>query len=402
MLVGIVGRPSSGKSTFFKAATLMNVLIADYPFATIKPNHGIGFVKIKDLAPEFGKVSNPREGFVKSGINEDGKEVKGYWRFVPFEMMDVAGLVEGASEGKGLGNEFLNDLSAADAFIHIVDMSGESNGEGKPATDYYPGEDIKIIEKELDLWYSGIFKKGWKTFARTVEMQKGKLSVAIAKQFSGLKVSEEDVKSVLLKSKLDAEKPASWSEEQIFEFARALRKETKPMVIAANKMDRPKARENLKKIKEEFDYPIVPCFAEGELALREADKHKLIEYVPGDCDFVVKGELNEKQKDGLEKIREKLKEFGSTGVQEVLNKMVLDVLGMVGIFPAGDKLADSKGNVLPDCYLMEKGSTALDFAFRLHTDIGNAFVKAIDVRSKKAVGKDHVLEHRDGLEIMTK
>src|SRR3989344_1828927 len=134
MLIGVLGRPNAGKSTFFKAATLMDVLIAPYPFATIKPNIGMGYVKIKDLAVDFGKVSNPREGYVKKG-----------WRFVPFQLMDVAGLVEGASEGKGLGNEFLNDLSAADAFIHVVDMSGEFDGEGKPSSGYYPGKDIEII-----------------------------------------------------------------------------------------------------------------------------------------------------------------------------------------------------------------------------------------------------------------
>ena len=316
--------------------------------------------------------------------------------------MDVAGLVEGASEGKGLGNEFLNDLSAADAFIHIVDMGGETNGEGKPAENYYPGEDIKIVEKELDLWYFGIFKKGWKTFARTVEMQKGKLSEAIAKQFSGLKVREDQVKRVFLRGKLDFEHPSKWTEEDVFEFARALRKETKPMIIAANKMDRPRAKDNLFKIQKEFDYTIVPCFAEGELALREADKHGLIYYVPGDNDFKIVGELSEKQKQALEGIREKIKEFGSTGIQEVLNKTIFDILKMICVFPAGDKLEDSKGNVLPDCYLMEFGSTALDFAFRLHTDIGKGFVKAIDVRTKKAVGKDYELKNRDGLEIITR
>ena len=391
MLIRLVGRPNSGKSTFFKAATLADVLIANYPFATIKPNHGMAYVKIKDLASEFGRKSNPREGYVK-----------GDKRFVPFELMDVAGLVEGASEGKGLGNEFLNDLSAADAFIHVVDVSGESDGEGKPAENYSPEKDIGIIERELDLWYLGILNKVWKGFARTVEMQKQKFSEAVAKQFSGLKVKEEDVKSVMLKSKLNFEKPTLWSDKDVAEFARVLRIKTKPMIIAANKMDRPNSKENFSRILEEFDYPIVACFSEGELALREADKHGLIEYTPGENDFKIVGELNGKQKDALEEIRKMLKENNGTGVQEILNKVVFDILKMIAVFPAGAKMEDSKGNVLPDCYLMPEGSTALDFAFRLHTDIGKNFVKAISIRTKQAVGKEYKLKHLDGLEIMVK
>ena len=416
MLIGLVGRPNSGKSTFFKAATLADVLIADYPFATIKPNRGMAYVKIKDLAAEFGKQSNPREGYVKK-----------QWRFVPFELMDVAGLVEGASEGKGLGNEFLNDLAGADAFIHIVDVSVETDCNGKPAQNYYPGNDIKIIEKELDLWYYGILMKTWKTFARTTEMQKTKFAEAVTKQFSGLKVKEDDVKEVVRKSSPNPEKPTSWTNGQVLKFAQLLRKHTKPMLIAANKIDRPNGKKNYEKIKEEFDYPIIPCFAEGELALREADKAGLISYIPGEEAFEAKPKpqdafrsaghldgaqehkhatkfltLNEKQKSALEKIKEILKEFRNTGVQEVLNKIILEILQYIAIFPAGAKLEDSKGNVLPDCYLMKKGSTALDFAYRLHTDIGKSFIKAIDVRTKRAVGKDYALKHMDGLEIITK
>src|SRR3989344_1518938 len=391
MLVCVVGKPNCGKSTFFKAATLSDVLIANYPFATIKPNRGMAYVRIKDLASEFGKKSNPREGYVK----EDS-------RFVPFELMDVAGLVEGASEGKGLGNEFLNDLAGADAFIHVIDISGETNSEGKPSQNHYPGNDLRIIEKELDLWYLGILKKVWKTFTRTIEMQKTNFAVAIAQQFSGLKVTVDDVKSVILKSKLDTEKPSSWSTEQILEFARLLRKDTKPMLIAANKIDCPNSKENYEKIKKEFNYPIIPCFAEGELALREADKAGLIAYIPGDKEFKTKSSVSAKQSDALKKIKDVLDEYKSTGVQEILNKTVFDILQYIAIFPAGSKLEDSKGNVLPDCYLMKKGSTALDFAYRLHTDIGKNFVKAIDVRTKKAVGKDYVLKNMDGLEIMTK
>lgn len=399
MLIGIVGRPNVGKSTFFKAATLSDVLIANYPFATIKPNHGMAYIKIPDLAPEFGKVSNPREGYVK-----DGDGVNGKWRFVPFELVDVAGLVEGASEGKGLGNEFLNNLAGADAFIHVVDMSGETNAEGKPTSDenYYPGNDLRVIENELDKWYLSILLKVWKAFARTVEMQKKNLAEAVAAQFSGLKVSEDDVKEVIRKTNLNVEKPSLWTRQELSRFAEMLRKHTKPMIIAANKMDRPNAKTNLEKLKQEFSYLIVPCFAEGELALREADKHGLIEYVPGDNKFEIKSRLSDKQSSALNEIKKILGEYGSTGIQEILNTTVFEILKYVAVFPAGDKLADSKGNVLPDCYLMPSGSTALDFAFRLHTDIGKNFVKAVHVRTKKAVGRDYLLKHRDGLEIMTK
>jgi len=391
MLVGIVGRPNCGKSTFFKAATLVDVLIANYPFATIKPNRGIAYVKIKDLAREFGKISNPREGYVK-----------GEWRFVPFELLDVAGLVAGASKGRGLGNEFLNDLSTADAFIHVVDMSGETDGEGKPSEEYYPGNDIKIIETELDLWYLEILKKVWASFARTVEMQKKKFEEAVAKQFSGLKVSPDDVSYVLLQSKLNPEKPTSWTEEDLAKFSQMLRKHTKPMIIAANKMDRPKSKENLEKIKKEFNYPIVECYAEGELALREADKNGVIEYIPGESNFLIKKEINEKQKAALNGIKKIMDEYGSTGIQKILNNVIFDILKYVAVYPAGLKLTDSKGNVLPDCFLMPPGSTALDFAYRLHTDIGNNFVKAVHIKTRQAVGKDYILKNGDGLEILTK
>lgn len=391
MLLGIVGRPNTGKSTFFKAATMSDVLIANYPFATIKPNHAIAYVKIKDLAVEFGKHSNPREGFVK-----------GDFRFVPFELVDVAGLVEGASEGKGLGNQFLDDLASADALIMVVDMSGETDAEGKQTENYYPGKDIEMIERELDLWYLGIFKKVWDVFVRNMKMQKTQFEKAIAKQFSGLKVTEDDVKSVVLREKIDVENIGTWTSLDLLNFSRALRKATKPIVIAGNKMDRPNSYENYERIKNEFDYSIVPCFADGELSLRQADKIGLIKYISGESSFEMKEGINDKQKEALDKIKEVLKKYGNTGVQEVLNKVVFDVLGYVAVYPAGAKLVDSKGNVLPDCYLMPPNSTALDFAFRLHSDIGKNFVKAIDIKTKKGVGKEYILKNGDGLEILTR
>ena len=395
MLLGLVGKPNVGKSTFFKACTLANVMIENRPFVTIAPNHGIGYVKIDCIDKEFNVKCNPRTGYCLDGI-----------RFVPVDLMDVAGLVEGASEGKGLGNQFLDDLRQADVFIHIVDASGETDAGGKKTSGYDPVRDVKMLENELDKWYTGILKKVWRNFARTVQNTKEKFSEAVARQFSGLKVTDEDVKAVLLKLKFNVEKPAEWTDEQVEKFAHELRHLTKPMIIAANKCDRPDAKENLKKLKKEYpELLIVACSADSELALREASKAGLIEYIPGDKDFkIIEGKINAKQKQALESIKKNMLDvYGSTGVQQVLNTAVFDLLKYIAVFPAGaHKLADSKGNILPDCFLVPEGTTALNFAFHIHTDLGKNFVKAIDAKTKKPVGKEHKLKHRDGLEIITR
>ena len=374
MLLGLVGKPSCGKSTFFKAATLSDVLIASYPFATIEANHGIGYVQVDALCKELNVKCNPRTGFCT-----------GETRFVPVELMDVAGLVEGASEGKGLGNKFLDDLRQADMFIQIVDASGTTDAEGKEGSGD-PVQDVKMLENELNKWYSSIFKKVWDKLSRTIQTTKQNFAAAVSKQFSGLRVKEDDVKDVLIKLKLDPEKSASWSEEDLSNFTETLRHLTKPMLIAANKIDKPGAKENLEKLKQEFpEMKIIPCSSDAELSLRQAKEHELIEYIQGESKFIINEEkVNEKQKAALELIQKNvLDEFGSTGVQEVLDASVFDLLKYIAIFPAGSKLADSKGNILPDCFLLPEGSSALDFAYYLHTDIGDKFVKAIDVRTKQ-------------------
>jgi len=398
MLIGLIGKPNCGKSTFFKSATLSDVLIANYPFATIKPNHGMGYVKVDCIDKEFKTQCMPRTGFCINHI-----------RFVPVELMDVAGLVPGASEGKGLGNQFLDDLRQADVFIQIVDASGGTTIEGKPAKagTHDPCEDIEFLEKELDLWYLGILKKVWKTFSKAItnSNEAGNFAKAVAKQFSGLKIDEDIVKRALNKSKLNSEKAVSWNEDELLKFCHELRHIGKPMIVAANKCDFAESKENIEKMRVKYpELKIIPCSADSELALREASKAGLIGYVPGENRFEIKKELNEKQKNALETIRKNVLEvYGSTGVQQIMNSAVFDILKYLAIFPAGaHKLADSKGNILPDCFLLPSGSSALDFAFSLHTDIGKNFVKAIDARTGKAVGKDYKLKHRDALEIAVK
>ena len=393
MLIGLVGKPSVGKSTFFKAATLADVEIASYPFTTIKPNHGVGYVKVECIDKEFKVQCQPNHGFC----------IKGQ-RFVPVELMDVAGLVPGASEGKGLGNQFLDDLRQADVFIHIVDCSGTTDEEGKPVESHDPSKDILFLENELNKWFYGIMIQAWKSFARKAEQEGENFAEAVARQFSGLKVTEEHVKRVLSRLRLP-EKPTNWNDDQLFWFASELRTESKPTIIAANKIDLEKAYANYQYLKMRFPgLIIIPCSADSELALREAAKTGLIEYISGERDFEIKGDLNEAQKEALDKIKKNVLERVSTGtgVQEVLNHAVFNLLKYIAIFPAGaTKLMDSKGRILPDCFLLPSGSTALDFAFFLHTDFGKNFVKAIDARTKMTLGKNHKLKNRDAIEIVT-
>jgi ribosome-binding ATPase len=394
MLIGLVGKPSVGKSTFFKAATLAEVEIAPYPFTTIKPNHGVGYVKVDCIDKEFNTQCNPNHGFC---INHQ--------RFVPIDLLDVAGLVPGASEGKGLGNQFLDDLREADVFIHIIDASGTTDEEGKATENHDVSKDVLFLEEELNKWYHNIFMKVWKSFARKAEIENVNFAQAVLKQFSGLKVNEEQIKKVLRDLNLSA-KPNQWTEEEVKKFTSELRKESKPMIIAANKIDTPKGKENYEMLTKKFpDMLIVPCSADSELALREAAKANLIEYIPGEKDFKITGNVNEAQEGALKKMKKNVLgpfETG-TGIQAILNKAVFELLGYLAIFPAGaTKLKDSKGKTLPDCFLLPPESTALDFAYFLHTDFGKNFIRAVDARSKKTVGRDYKLKNRDALEIVSR
>jgi ribosome-binding ATPase len=397
MLIGVVGKANVGKSTFFKALTLAEVEIANYPFATIKPNHGIGYLRIDCIDVEFGKQCKPREGYC---VNHQ--------RFVPVQLIDVAGLVPGAHEGKGMGNQFLDDLRQAHCLIHVIDAAGTTNELGEPITPgtYDPVNDVRFLEVELDMWYLGMIKKGWERFARQMQQEHIPAHRAIGKQMTGVGANEKMVENAIKKLGLDPEKPTNWTDDNLMELARELRRITKPMIIAANKADMATGKANIDRLKAEFpDHMIIPCSAECELALKEATKKGLINYTPGDPDFTIKegAELNDRQKQGLEFLRKSvLQSFGSDGVQKTLNDAVMKHLGYIAIYPGGvNKLEDQYGNTLPDCFLMPPGSTALDFAYRLHSDFGDHFIRAIDVRTKRTVGKEHLLKHRDVVEIIS-
>ena len=389
MEVGIVGKPNVGKSTFFKALTLIDAEIANFPFTTIKPNIGMAAVRVECPCATFGVKCNPKNSLCIGGS-----------RFVPVKAIDVAGLVPGAHEGKGLGNQFMDDLRMADALIHVVDISGRTNEKGEPATGYDSEEDIKFLIDEIDLWFFGILKKNWHKITSKTKYNNKDLLKEITEQLSGLEVKEYHVKEAIETAGL-ADK-TDWSDEELLAFARALRETAKPIVLAGNKIDLDN-KKNYERLKD--TYEITPVCAEAELALRQANNAGIIKYLPGDADFkILKEDLGEKQRNALNFMTTNiLQKYGGTGVQKCINSAVYDVLKLIVVYPVENenKLTDSKGNVLPDARLLPEGSTAIDLAYKIHTDIGDRFIGAIDCRTKKKIGRESVLKDGDVIKILT-
>jgi hypothetical protein len=393
-IVGIVGKPNVGKSTFFSAVTLKSVQIADYPFTTIKANKGIGYVRVKCICTELGVEDNP--------INSSCVEGN---RFIPVELIDCAGLVPGAWQGRGLGNQFLDEIMRADSLIHVIDISGSTDLEGRrcPIESHNPREDIKFLEMELDRWLLNILLKEWSTISRSAEQKNQKLEDILERKFSGLAIKKENIHHCLKKCNLEKMHPTKWLENDLLKFVGELRNFSKPMIIAANKIDIKDSNvNNLRK----NGYTIVPCCAEAELALRKASKEGLIEYLPGDKNFTIieNKKINNKQKNALEAIQSKiLDKLGTTGIQNILNKVFLDQLHMITVYPVQDpeKLTDHEGRILPEVYLIPIGTTAREFATTIHSDLGEGFLYAIEARSNKRVGEDCILKNNDIISIIS-
>ena len=392
--MGVVGKPNVGKSTFFSAATLAHVAIANYPFTTIKPNIGVGYVRSPCVCREFNVTDNPGNSTCVNGI-----------RLIPVELVDCAGLVPGAWQGRGLGNQFLDEIRQADALIHVVDAAGSTDSEGKPCDPgaHNPAEDVKFLEHELDMWLLQIMKKEWDRAIHRVEGAKEDLFQILEEKLSGLGIKRDHIMKARTKTGLNFEKPSSWSDDQLLMLVTELRKFSKPLLIAANKMDVPAAEKNLEVLRTS-GHLVVPCSAEAELALRRAAEKEIVSYLPGDSNFKINEghPLNPNQLDALTRIREKvLLPLGSTGVQDALNLGFFKLLQMIAVYPVEDpeKLTDHKGRILPDAYLVPYGTTAKEFAGIIHTDLAAGFLYATEARSKMRVGDDYILKNNDVISI---
>ncbi len=343
---------------------------------------------------DFGKSCTPNNSLCENGV-----------RFVPIEVLDVAGLVPDAHTGRGLGNKFLDDLRQADAFIHVVDASGGTDFDGNPVGTgtHDPALDVSFLEKETSHWIFGILEKNFDKIAKQAKLAGTKLEKALQEKLTGLSITENQILAAFRQSATDAD-PTVWSDADLLRFCQALQKIAKPMIIAANKADIAPP-ENIEKLKA-TGYEVVPTSSEYELALRRASKGGLINYVPGagGFEFSAKEKLNEKQAAACTKMGDWLRTHGSTGVQAVLEQVVFKVLDMIMVYPVEDEThwTDKQGRCLPDCYLMRRGSNAKDLAFKVHTDLGENFIRAIDGKTHMTISHDHPLKDGDVIKIVAR
>ena len=388
--IGLLGKANVGKSTFFSAATETPVASGNFPFTTIEPNVGVAYVQ-SDCACKHFEIKHENELCVNGT------------RFIPIKLIDIAGLVPGAHEGKGLGNQFLDDARQAEVLIHVVDIAGTTDIQGQPVPvgTHDPLEDIAFVQEEFDQWFSDILKREWDKITREIDQKRAKLTDGIAKRFSGLGIKDYQVQNVLQKLGLISINPKEWTDDNIQTFAKELRNNTKPMIIAANKADLCKDLDIIKKISDD----VVPCSAETELLLRKASKAGIVNYSPGDSDFTIPDgkELSPPQQKALDLVKSVFSKISSTGVQKILNIAVFDSLNFITVFPVEDetKLTNKDGVILPDTKLLPQDSTAKDLAGLIHADIAKGFLHAIDCKTKQRISGDQKLKNGDVIKIVS-
>ncbi len=375
--LALAGKTNSGKSSFFKAATMIDVEISNRPFVTIKANEGIAYAIVECLEKEFKTKCKPNAGICKEGL-----------RHIPIKLWDVAGLVPGAHEGRGLGLQFLDDIRQAAALIHVVDFSGTTDSEGNPTENYNPENDVNFVEDEINSWFEDVVKRN----LAKIKLPSGRAELidAIQQQLSGLGVTKDNIAYAIDKSPLpDMEK-----------LSKTLREVSKPVIIAANKIDLKESQENFERLKSKYSN-IVPVSSESEIALKNATKNNLVDY-RGMGNFKIIGSLDDKQKRALEMINKVIEKYGSTGIQECLNKAIFEILDHIAVYPVADanKLTDKDGNVLPDVFLVPNGTTVKEFASKVHTQLAEKFITGIDARTKLRLAADHKLKSNDIVSIV--
>ncbi|QXO96109.1 redox-regulated ATPase YchF [Methanospirillum purgamenti] len=383
--LALAGKPNCGKSTLYRAATMAPAEIANYPFTTIDANRGVAYVRVPCPCSTLAH---------RCGVCADGI------RYIAVHLIDVAGLVPEAHTGKGLGNQFLDHLRQADAIIQVIDASGSTDIEGNPDNPgtHDPLLEIPMLKIEMAMWLHGIIEKHWPKMQRQAQSRTFSIYAGLAEILAGLSIREEHVMEAEREAGIELRLTAA---SDLIDFSKILMHKAKPMIIAGNKADLA-SPELLEKVK---GSGAILTSGAAELALRTAATSQMIAYHPGDKTFSIpdEGKLSEAQKAGLMKMKSYMDEHGGTGVQDIINRAVFDLLDMIVLYPVEDEthLTDGQGRVLPDAFLMKKGTTPHDLAFQVHSDIGNGFLYAIDAKTKMRIKESAILKDGDIIKIVS-
>ncbi|UCS22059.1 uncharacterized protein HLK63_K00627 [Nakaseomyces glabratus] len=376
-LIGIVGKPSSGKSTTLNSLTDASAAVGSFPFTTIEPNKATGYLQVDCACSRFGKEELCKPNY---GWCEKGK------RHIPIMLLDVAGLVPGAHSGRGLGNKFLDDLRHADALIHVVDVSGTTDAEGKNCRGYDPLNDIEWLQDEIRLWIENNLKKRWGSIVRRHTATKSSVVDTLQAQFGGYGSLIPMVQRCL--DRLEGLPPLEkWDDEWITKVVKSFMMEKFPTVLALNKIDHPDADKNVSKIM--LKYPetkAVLTSAITEVFLRKLKKQGFIQYDSG-TEFVDTFEddpslkpLDEKSLARIENIRDLvLYRFGSTGVVQVL-QAATDVLDLIPVYTVKNMATFTGGNgtnVFRDCFLVKRGTPVGKVARYILGDVTVAAIETV-------------------------
>ena len=427
MRIGLVGKPNVGKSTTFAALTESAVEIANYPFTTIDPNVGVTFLPAEVSCPcQTLREKREADGRLEQVTSDDARVGSlceprtgtciGHCRTVPVTLVDVAGLVPGAHDGKGRGNQFLNDLAQCDALIQVVDASGATDIEGNPMGpgSCNPIDEHAFLVEELAMWIHGILDTGWVRGVRRVQAEGERgLVDFITSQLTGIGGSESMVMGAISTFKgenTDLGVPWDWDDSVRKSLAHHLRRAVFPLCVAANKADVAEvgAWDALATKVESEGGILLPTSADSELALRRAAKAGFIDYPPGAQNFTLtdagQSGLNDAQRKGLEALGERLERLGGTGLVDLVSRIVCERLDRIVAYPVQDEghWTDGDGRVLPDALLVQRGTTAKGLAYAVHSDLGDGFIRAVDGRTGRVIGAEHELNDNDVIKIVAK
>jgi len=263
-VIGLVGKPSAGKSTFFNALTRSDVAkTSQYPFTTIDPNMSSAFYSISDPSLLLGVVSQPEHGKIE--VDARLQEVL---------LKDVAGLVPGAWEGKGRGNRFLNDLCDADVLIHVIDASGTTDQSGETCENYDPCDDVIWLREEIIMWiFSNIINR-----LETLKRRPEKLP----EMFTGYHASKQLISTVFQQADIPISSLDELPEEiKLRHLVSTFVQIRFPILLVFNKCDHPKSAANIEKLTKKFnDISHIAVSSLSEFHLQDLNRRNLIDYNP--------------------------------------------------------------------------------------------------------------------------